>query len=207
MVVRSTADGKEAAYTINQFLSGWKKPSLGYQFSSRIGRIVTGELDEFMAGSTSAGRSVPDAGTDYSQPDAAQQSDRCLNCTCASHGKCKLEHWSEFYRADPNRFPKDRKPYEVVGRESSVLFEPGKCIKCELCIKIAEQAKEPLGLSFVGRGFDVQLTVPFDGTMDEALTKVAALCIEACPTAALSFADGRRPPVLVELGVPGDTKA
>ena len=70
----------------------------------------------------------------------------------------------------------------------SVLFEPGKCIKCELCVKIAAAAGEPLGLSFVGRGFDVELHVPFDGQMDEALTKVAAECVAACPTAALQLA-------------------
>ncbi|MCP4788313.1 MAG: FAD-dependent oxidoreductase [Fuerstiella sp.] len=200
MVVRSTADGKEAAFIINQFLSGMKDLDLGYEFSSRIGRVESGEIDEFLAGSISADRSIPDFGTNYDQADAAEQSDRCFDCTCSSHGNCKLERWSEFYGADPNRFPRERRPYEVVGRESSVLFEPGKCIKCELCIKIAERAQEPLGLAFVGRGFDILLSVPFEGEMDEALTKVANDCVDACPTAALSFAEGRRPPVLVQLG-------
>ena len=50
------------------------------------------------------------------------------------------------------------------------------------------------------------LTVPFDGEMDEALTRVAAECVTACPTAALSFAQRRRPPVLVELDIPSETK-
>lgn len=207
MVVRSTADGKEAAYIINQFVAGEKELTLGYEFSSRIGRVESGEIDEFLAGSNSAERAVPEPGTDYVQPNAAEQSDRCFDCTCSSHLNCKLERWSEFYGANPNRFPRERRLYEVVGRESSVLFEPGKCIKCELCIKIAEQAKEPLGLSFVGRGFDVLLTVPFDGQLDEALTKVAADCIAACPTAALSFAQRRRPPVLVQLGIPNASKS
>ena len=92
------------------------------------------------------------------------------------------------YHADAGRFSGERRPFEVIGRESSVLFEPGKCIKCELCVKIAAGAKEPLGLSFVGRGFDVQLGVPFDGTMEEALGNVARQCIDACPTAAIRFA-------------------
>jgi len=35
--------------------------------------------------------------------------------------------------------------------------------------------------------------------MDDALTKVADDCIAACPTAALSFAEKKRPPVLVQL--------
>lgn len=202
MVVRSAADGKEAAFIIDQFLAGKRELSLGYEFSSRIGRVESGEIDEFLAGSIMANREVPDFGTNYDQQHAAEQSDRCFDCTCSSHGNCKLEYWSEFYGADPNRYPRERRPYEVIGRESSVLFEPGKCIKCELCIKIAEKASEPLGLTFVGRGFDVVVSVPFDGEMDDGLSRVAADCIAACPTAALSFAEKRRPPVLVQLAMP-----
>jgi NADH dehydrogenase/NADH:ubiquinone oxidoreductase subunit G len=68
-----------------------------------------------------------------------------------------------------------------------VIFEPGKCIDCGLCIQIATVAKEPLGLTFVGRGFDVRVGVPFDRSLEEALGRVAAECIAACPTAALAW--------------------
>ena len=203
MVVRSAADGKEAACIIDQFLAGKRILSLGYEFSSRIGRVESGEIDEFLAGSITAELAVPDFGTNYDQNDAGEQSDRCFDCTCSSHGNCKLEYWSEFYGANPNRYPRERRAYEVIGRESSVFFEPGKCIKCELCIKIAEKASEPLGLTFVGRGFDVLVSVPFDGQMDDALSKVAADCVAACPTAALSFAEKRRgPTAVVQLDIP-----
>ena len=40
------------------------------------------------------------------------------------------------------------------------------------------------GLTFVGRGFDVRIGVPFDRSMDEALGKVAAQCVAACPVGA-----------------------
>ena len=70
-----------------------------------------------------------------------------------------------------------------------MVYEPGKCIDCGLCVEIAEAAGEPLGLAFVGRGFLVRVGVPFDRSLDEALTKVAAECVAACPTAALSFRD------------------
>ena len=105
-----------------------------------------------------------------------------------AHGSCKLERYAILYQADATRYEGQRRPYEVIGRHAAVLFEPGKCIKCELCVKIAAGAQEPLGLTFVGRGFDVELRVPFGGDMDAALSKVAAECVAACPTAALQFA-------------------
>ncbi len=202
LVVRSVADGKEVAYIIDQYLHNDNSLGLGYKFSSRIGRVQIDEIDEFMAFSAPDEREVPEFGTNYNADDAADQSDRCFACTCSSHGNCKLERWSEFYNADPNRFPRERRPYEVVGRESRVLFEPGKCIKCELCIKIAEAEGEPLGLSFVGRGFDVVVAAPFDGGMDDGLTQVAEKCVAACPTAALSFGRRRDEPALVQLNIP-----
>jgi NADH dehydrogenase/NADH:ubiquinone oxidoreductase subunit G len=126
-------------------------------------------------------------GQAFSCGQAADASGRCLSCGCTAHGKCKLEEYSIAYQADAGRYAGQRRPYELVGRHASVVFEPGKCIKCELCVKIAAAAREPLGLSFVGRGFDVQLAVPFGGDMDEALTQVTSECVAACPTAALRF--------------------
>ncbi|MBU0719686.1 MAG: hypothetical protein KJ749_15690, partial [Planctomycetes bacterium] len=70
-------------------------------------------------------------------------------------------------------------------------FEPGKCINCGLCIEITRTAGEPLGLTFIGRGFDVRVGVPFDQPLEKALGRVAARCVAACPTAALSMDEPR----------------
>ena len=70
-----------------------------------------------------------------------------------------------------------------------VIYEPGKCIDCGLCIQIASQAGEKLGLTFVGRGFDVLVAVPFDRSITEGLKHTAKKCVEACPTGALAFKD------------------
>jgi ferredoxin len=194
LVVRSVADGKEVAAAIGQYLAG--KPILGpaKPFSSRMGAVDESEVSELVQLSGSADRQTPCADSEYCAQDAASQSNRCLVCGCPSQGKCKLERYATIYRANPTHYGSERRAYELVGRHSSVLFEPGKCIKCELCVKIAAAAKEPLGLTFVGRGFDVRLDVPFRHEMDEAMSKVAAQCIEACPTGALMFAKDRVAP-------------
>jgi ferredoxin len=187
LVVRSTADGKEVAQTIDQYVSGREVRGPSRPFSSRMNRLSEEEMTEFLEGAGSACQSTPPAGEEYSESAASEQADRCLACGCVAHGNCQLERYSIIYQADAGRFSGARRPYEVVNRQGKVLFEPGKCIKCELCVKIAASASEPLGLSFVGRGFDVELHVPFDGDMDEALTKVAEECVKHCPTAALQI--------------------
>ena len=61
-------------------------------------------------------------------------------------------------------------------------------------MRLTELASEPLGLSFIGRGFDVKLGVPFNREIEAGLQKVAAECVEQCPTGALVFAENKLPP-------------
>ena len=100
-----------------------------------------------------------------------------------------LQHYAQVYNADANRFRTERRQYEQQEQPGGIVFEPGKCIVCGICVKLAEMAAEPLGLTFVGRGFDVRVSAPFDRTIEEGLQKVAAECVEQCPTGALVFAE------------------
>jgi ferredoxin len=203
LVVRSAADGKEAAACISQFLAGQPIRRPGRPFSSRLGRVADDEMRSFLSAAGPSTRHDPPQGTEYSAGEASEQSRRCLGCGCLAHGDCRLERYAQLYHADASRFGGSRRPYEVLGRSGRVLFEPGKCIKCELCVQIAAQAQEPLGLTFVGRGFDVRLSVPFDGSIDDALTKVAAQCVAACPTGALYFAQHDSVTAIGTDGCPG----
>jgi NADH dehydrogenase/NADH:ubiquinone oxidoreductase subunit G len=60
-------------------------------------------------------------------------------------------------------------------------------------VRITREHGEYPGLTFIGRGFDVKIGIPVNGTSNRAFETVAALCVNACPTGALSFSgDGRR---------------
>jgi ferredoxin len=201
LVVRSVADGKEAATAIHQHLSGHAVLSEGQPFSVRMGRVADDELAEFVAGASPAPLQEPtDASGGFTPAEAVQQAGRCLHCDCRALATCKLRRYAAKYGADPNRYRGERAAFQQYAQHSLVIYEPGKCINCGLCIEIAARAKEPLGLALVGRGFDVRVGVPFNRSLEEALTKVAAECVAACPTAALSLKKEAAPSGLPILG-------
>ena len=118
---------------------------------------------------------------------ASSEAARCLHCDCRSSGNCVLQHYAQVYGADANRFRGEKRAFEQQLQPGGIIFEPGKCILCGICVKLTEQAAEPLGLTFIGRGFDVRVSAPFSQEIEAGLQKVAAECVEHCPTGALVF--------------------
>ena len=82
-------------------------------------------------------------------------------CGCATTDTCRLRRYATEYGAEPSRYRGDRQAVRTITTHPDLIFEEGKCISCGLCIAIAKQAGEKLGLCFVGRGFDVRVAVPF----------------------------------------------
>ncbi len=185
MVVRSAADGKEAAVAIDQYLIGQTVTGPGKPLNSRIGRLEPDELAQYLAGASESPRRDPADG--YAADEAVEQAARCMHCDCRKLHNCKLRQCSAEHQADPRHFAAERRRFQQDRQHAEVIYESGKCIDCGLCIEIATQAKESLGLTFIGRGFDVRVGVPLNRTLDEALEKVATKCVEACPTAALAM--------------------
>ncbi len=101
-----------------------------------------------------------------------------------------MQRYSAIYGAEPARYKGQRAAFVQDVRHELIIFEPGKCIRCGLCVEIAAEAKEPLGLTFIGRGFDVRVGAPLGRSMRQTLVEVAAQCVAACPTAAMAMREG-----------------
>jgi len=188
--VRAVADGKEAAVSISQYLSGQTVTGLTKPFNTRVGKLKDGEIERFVARVSQAPRVTPsqkDCG--FTDAQACEEAARCLCCDCRKAENCKLRRYAQEYGARPGRYKGERRVFVQHLQHPDVVYEPGKCIDCGLCIKIAAGAGEELGLTFVGRGFDVRVAVPFDRSMAEALSHAANQCVAACPTGALAFKD------------------
>ncbi len=160
-------------------------------FNSVIGRLTEEEKADLLAHAEVSPRAAPvDEKQGYTAEEAAKQADRCLHCDCRKPKSCKLRQCSEEYGAKQSRYKGNgRKPLEIVRQHRQVIYEPGKCIKCGICVKITEKSGEPLGMAFLMRGYDSVVGIPFSEPLDKGLTTTAEECVRCCPTGALAFVD------------------
>jgi predicted molibdopterin-dependent oxidoreductase YjgC len=125
--------------------------------------------------------------TTLTQAQAVTEARRCLTCGCRKADGCRVRQYATEYEADPYRFAGERRRFKQDLSHPEIIYEPGKCIMCDACVRIAAEMAEPLGITIVGRGFAVSMAVPFDATLSEALKAAAGRCAAACPTGALAL--------------------
>ncbi len=198
LAVRAVAAGKLAAASIDQYLSGKKVIGVPESVNVVLGKLSEEELAVFLRGIEQAPRApmphlpmekrrttFEEVELGFSPEAATRESRRCLGCGCGKAVPCRLRQFATEYGVDPQRFVGERRHFARDTSHPEITFEPGKCIICGACVKVAAQAGEELGLSFIGRGFQVAVAAPFDRPMAEALQKSARRAAEVCPTGAI----------------------
>jgi formate dehydrogenase major subunit len=198
LAVRAVAAGKLAAAALDQHLGGKRIIGSPEAVNVMMGKLSEDELAIFLREIEQAPRApmpqlAPEARRStfdevelgFTAEAARRESRRCLGCGCGKAIPCRLRQFATEYGVDPQRFVGERRH---VARDSShpeIIFEPGKCIMCGACVQVALQAGEDVGLSFIGRGFQVTVAAPFDKPMAQALRKSARRAAEVCPTGAI----------------------
>ena len=120
-------------------------------------------------------------------------SDHMGHCRTCGDGrkKCRLLKCIAKYRVHRQRYgtvdmPENDMPENIV-QSDLIIFDSRKCIKCGICIAIAKQHNEDIGLAFFGRGWETHIGIPFDEPLHGAIEQSANDIIPACPTAALTW--------------------
>jgi ferredoxin len=195
LAVRAVADGKEAAESIRQYLLGEQVTGWPKTFNSRMGKLDGAEMQIFLKSASADNRQKPSGSVGgFTREEACAEALRCLRCDCRKADTCLLRQYACAHEARQSRYRAERRRFVQQTQHPDIIYEPGKCIDCGICIQIASQAGEKLGLAFVGRGFDVRVAVPFNESLAEGLKVAAAQCVQACPTGALAFKDGHAGP-------------
>lgn len=181
--VRAVGNGKTTALWVDKYLNSIKKTPDPKLFDSKYGKLGKKELSKLLENKTAFG--IPKIEGELS--DARVEAGRCLHCDCRKRVSCGLRQWASEYGAQKKKYFTSEEPDVRILGSGNVILEPGKCIRCGLCVAIAEKHGEDIGLTFANRGFDMEIRVPFDHSFDDALKKSANECVEACPTAAIAF--------------------
>lgn len=190
LAVRAVADGKEAAESILQFLTAGKTSGPKARFNSRMGKLSDDDMARFAAEADPAARVMPaDMQIGFSTDEAIAESRRCLHCDCRKADACRLRILGESHGASIAAYDSPKRPFERDLSHPEIIFESGKCIDCGLCIQTARKHLEPLGLAFVGRGFNVRVRVPFGKSIAEGLHSAARECAANCPTGAICLVE------------------
>jgi formate dehydrogenase major subunit len=200
LAVRAVAAGRIAAASIDQHLRG--EPVVGEPLQASVAMKPVDDDERariFRAIEKSARVKMPEidrtqrlAGFDEVElglTDAAAEREarRCLSCGCRKADCCGIRALATEYQADVYRFAGARRQFTQDLSHPDIIYEPGKCIMCEACVRLAAQAGEPVGLTTIGRGFEVTVAVPFGKPLSEGLQLVARRAAELCPSGALAL--------------------
>lgn len=184
--VRAVGNGKTAAVWADKYIRSIEGPAEKEFFESKIGKMDKAELENMRVHNENKEILVAPPVAPKLQ-DLQTEAGRCLHCDCRKRVSCGLRKWSTEYAAEKKKYlTTEDRDFRIIGK-GNVIFEPGKCIRCGLCVAIAEKYGEDIGLAFSGRGFELEIRVPFDHSFDEALKNSADECVRACPTAAIAF--------------------
>lgn len=186
LAVRAVGNGKISAQWLNRYLKSIDTKDKPF-FESKIGKMVKPEL-EIMRQHNENQKIMVVKPVEGILSDSQQEAGRCLHCDCRKRVSCGLRIWATEYGVEKRKYnTTEEQDFRIIGLNGDVTFEPGKCIRCGLCVAIAEKYDEDIGLAFIGRGFDMVIQVPFEHSLEEGLVKSAEECIAACPTAAIAY--------------------
>jgi hypothetical protein len=187
--VRSVGHGKEVATCVDQFLSGGKVTGHPRMFNSRFGKLRAEEIGEYLKESHPGGRMEPAGGPadGLDSVEMKEEATRCLHCDCRDMHTCRLRIYADQYGASQKKFRGEAfKPATKVFVHDAVIYEPQKCIKCGICVRLTALRRKRYGFTYIGRGFDVRIGIPFDETLASELKETAIEIAKACPTGALA---------------------
>ncbi|MDH4203451.1 MAG: 2Fe-2S iron-sulfur cluster-binding protein [Phycisphaerae bacterium] len=187
LCIRAVADGKEAADSIQSFLLDGETVSKS-AYNHRTGQLEPAEMDIFKSQAADMARQEPvSIETGLTLDQAQAETARCLHCDCRKADNCQLRDLATELDARQKSWQGYKKLFRQITEHEQIVFEPGKCIQCGLCIQAAEAEGEQIGLAFQGRGFEEKITVPLNKSMKYGLVKSAKKCVDICPTGALAM--------------------
>jgi NADP-reducing hydrogenase subunit HndD len=116
----------------------------------------------------------------------------CVTDECA--GDCELHNLAAELEVGPPRFQvKKPRAYPVETLSPYVQRDMGRCILCRRCVRACAEIAKKSFFSMAYRGFQSKVVVDCDTALDKEECKDCGICIDYCPTSALTKPDLTKP--------------
>ena len=195
--IEAVADGKIAAISIDRFLRGEIMASTPKFNSRKADKLKDMDPEEF-ADTPRKDRlkakeltleerklNHKEVEKSFSQADAIEEAERCLECGCMVNTSCLLREYSTEYEADQGHFSGELTKHPIDETHPFILRDANKCINCGRCIRICAEVQGPAVLGYIYRGFASVVGPEFGEKLEDTVCTTCGKCIEVCPTGAL----------------------
>ena len=122
----------------------------------------------------------------FTEDEAKAEASRCLECGCREYYKCKLLNVAQRYDISPERFAGEMPQKYAHDENAFIERNTAKCILCGLCVRSCREVMNLSSIGLMGRGFTTDISPAFSLPLDKTNCTNCGLCVNLCPTGALT---------------------
>ena len=195
IAIEAIGEGQRAAGVIDSFLRGKEVPFRMPFLSKRDPHDIDFSKWESYPRAQMPVRDAELRNKDFAEvnkgfdPDTAvKEALRCLECGCHDYKDCELIKFAQREpELDPKRFAGEKHPYYEEQRLVVIERNQGKCMSCNLCVRVCDEEAGVGLLGLVGRGFTTVIKPEFNDPKSIEVCRTCKKCAEVCPTGALKI--------------------
>lgn len=107
-------------------------------------------------------------------------------CTsCVRSGNCELQKLATDLNVFDIPFEGENINHPLDAFSASIVRDNNKCIVCRRCVAMCENVQTTGVIGVKNRGFQTEIGVPFDKSLEDSSCIMCGQCISVCPTGAL----------------------
>ena len=123
----------------------------------------------------------------FTEEQARNEAKRCLECGCHDYHDCRLICYANREPISPEKYAGPKHECFIERKLEVIERDQGKCMLCNLCVRVCREEVGKGLLGLVGRGFKTVIR-PELASPDAAAGCIdCRRCVEVCPTGALKL--------------------